>query len=398
MEPKQKTRFYRNIFQTILILITCAIFFSLGFLVARDGEVGSIKGNLYNITKGKSEKIDFSLFWEAWDSVEKNYVGKLDEKKMVDGAIGGMVNSLDDPYTTYLPADINDQFREDISGHFDGIGIEVTSKDGMITIVSPLESSPAQKAGLKAQDIIVEINNKSTAEMSVEQAVKMMRGKSGTDLTLKVIREGTQDPLGFKITRSIITVKSVKWDVKEGNIGYIKVSQFGEDTFGLFKQAINDLSQKKASGIIIDLRNNPGGLLDTAVDMTSLMVKSGVVVQRKYKDGHIEKDRTSQKSILLNTELVVLVNGGSASASEIFAGAIQDYKRGIIIGEKTFGKGSVQDLIPLPDGSSVKVTIAKWLTPMGRPIDGMGVEPDIKVTDSETGADPVLAKALEQFK
>lgn len=401
MKEDLKKKIGMNVLRTVIVLITCSIFFSLGFLVARDGfQLGilSTPAGVYNAEKGKPQSIDFSNFWETWDTLKKNYVGKVDEQKMVNGAIEGMVSSLGDPYTTYMPRDVNSQFQEDISGHFEGIGIEITQKDNKITVVAPIDGSPAARAGMLAKDEIVSVNGKSTDGIAVDDVVNMIRGKSGTSVTLSVKRVGQDKPIEFKIKRDTINIKSVTWEVKDGSIGYIKVTQFGDDTFQLFNQAIDALKAKQVKGVVIDLRNNPGGLLNVAEDMISLVVKPGVVVKTKDKTGRVTEERTTRIAKMLNEKMVVLVNGGSASASEIFAGAVQDYNRATVVGEKTFGKGSVQELTELPNGASIKVTTAKWLTPNGRIIDKKGIEPDVKVENKTEDKDGQLNKALELVK
>ncbi len=389
-----------NALRFFLVISMCSIFFYLGFLVGYDNWIGFRPPlGIFNQLKGHSKSVDFSRFWQVWNTIQDKYAGETDNQKMLNGAISGMVSSLDDPYTMFMPSELNSQFREDLSGHFDGIGAEVSSKDGSIIIVAPLEGSPAKKSGLLPQDIVLKIDGKSTEGMTVEQAVAKIRGKKGTEVKLTITREGLDQPKEIKVTRNTIKIESVKWEMKEGDIAYIKVTQFGEDTMGLMEKAIDNIKAKNAKAVIVDMRSNPGGLLDVAIDMTSMFIKNGVVVQRKYKDGHIEKDYTTLSQNISKTKLYVLIDGGSASASEIFAGAIQDSKRGTLIGEKTFGKGSVQDLTELADGSSIKVTIAKWLTPKGREIDKKGIEPDIEVKASDDeNKDAVLDRALEEAK
>ncbi len=390
-----------NILRVVIVMTSCTVFFSLGFLVSRDGyQLGILKNpsSVMNAEKGKPKNVDFTNFWQVWDTVKNNYVGKIDEQKMVNGAIEGMVSSLGDPYTAYMPADVNSQFKEDMSGQFEGIGIEITQKDNKITVVAPIDGSPAQKAGLLAKDIISAVDGKSIEGMSTDNVVKKIRGKGGTVVTLSIQREGWEKAKDFKITRDMIKVKSVKWEIKNGNIGYIKVSQFGDDTFVLFDQAIRELKAKHVKRYVIDLRNNPGGLLNVAEDMISLVIKPGVVVKIKDKAGKVTEERTTREPILLDEKMVILVNAGSASASEIFAGAVQDYKRAQLVGEKTFGKGSVQQLTELPNGASVKITEAKWLTPNDRIIDHKGIEVDVKIENKDEKQDDQLNKALELVK
>ena len=401
MQSKLKIKISTSVFRSILILIAVMVIYSLGFIVGRDGVMlglTSSPSGISNANTGKPNNVDFSTFWQSWDMVKKNYVGKIDEKKMINGAISGMVESVGDPYTTYMSADMNRQFREEISGHFDGVGIEVSLKDEKVTVVTPIDGSPAAKAGLEANDVIAAVDKKPTGGMSIDEVVKLIRGKSGTKVTLAILKKGIGEAKDFILIRGTIEIKSVKWEIKDGNIGYVKVTQFGDDTNRLFTQAITEFKDKKVKGVVVDMRNNPGGLLNVSEDMISLLMKPGVVVKTKDKAGKIVEEKTTREPILLDPKMVVLVNEGSASASEIFAGAIQDSKRGILIGAKTFGKGSVQDLTELPNGASIKVTIAKWLTPSGRQIDGKGIEPDIKVANTDEKIDAQLNKALEEVK
>lgn len=400
MGSKIKSKLSTNVFRVILILIICSVFYSLGFLIGRDGSQLGITtpSGVVNAEKGKNTSVDFSVFWKTWDTVTKNYVGQVDEKKMVEGAIAGMVESVGDPYTTYLSADENSMFKEDISGQFEGIGIEVALKDEKVTVVAPIDGSPAKKAGIEAGDVIVKVDGKSVESLSIDDVVKLIKGKSGTKVVVSVLKKGQGEAKDYTIVRDTIEVKSVHSEIKDGNIGYVKVRQFGDDTYDLYEKAIKDFKRKNVNGVVIDLRDNPGGLLKVAEDMVSLVMKSGVVVKTKDKSGKVVEEKTTKSAILTKPKMIVLVNEGSASASEIFAGAIQDSKRGKLVGMKTFGKGSVQELADLGDGSSIKVTIAKWLTPKGRVIDKKGIEPDIKVENKEENVDSQLERALSEVK
>lgn len=357
---------------------------------------------LANTDFGKPNDIDFSLFWDVWERVNDKYVGKVDDKAMVYDAINGALSSLDDPYTLFLPPAEAKRFNDDLKGEFSGIGAEIEKRDGNITIVAPLEDSPAEKAGLKPKDIIVKIDDESTQDMALDDAIDKIRGEKGTPVKLNVAREGATGLQDLTVTRDTIIVKSVKWEIKKDNIGYIKVSQFGEDTEELISQALDEMLTKKPKGVIVDLRNNPGGFLDAAVDITSLFVKDrGAIVKEENKAGQISELKATNRPKFTDTPMVVLVNGGSASASEIFAGAVQDYGRAKLIGEKTFGKGSVQVLESLKGGAAVRITIAKWLTPKNRQINKEGIKPDIEVKisddDIKNDKDPQLDRAIEEL-
>ncbi|MCL5093856.1 MAG: S41 family peptidase [Patescibacteria group bacterium] len=375
-------------------------FFSGWFLGHQDlkFQKGKIIPQIIN-NNSSTQSVDFSPFWRAWDLVTKNYDGNLDLKKLVNGAIKGMVNAVGDPYTVYMDPEETKNFETDLSGSISGIGAEVGIKDNRLTIIAPVEDSPAQKIGLRSGDVILSINGDDTAKMSLSEAVAKIRGKEGTSVKLSVKRGNeTKD---YEIERANITVKSVKSSVRD-NIGIIEVSSFDENTAQLMKEATNDLLSKNVKGLILDLRDNPGGLLDSAISVSSEFVKNGVVVIERKQDGsNQEVFKASGNGKLTDGKipLTVLVNGGSASASEIVAGAIQDTKRGVLIGEKTFGKGSVQQIESLGNSGSLRITIAHWYTPNNRNIDKTGLTPDIeaKTTDQDfsQNKDPQMDKAIE---
>jgi len=385
----------------ILILIFGAYLF--GYLVGRQdlefkkGYIPSVK----NLELGKPQDIDFSLFWEVWNKLESQYAGtdKVDKTKMFYGAIAGMVAGLGDPYTVFLDPEQSKLFNEEVRGEFNGVGIELGVKDNLLTVISPLEDTPAQKAGIKPGDIIDKIDGKNASTMTVDEAVNAIRGKKGTEVTLTILRNGT--PQEFTLKRAVIKIKSVKYEMKENNIGYIKITQFIEDTDKAMQKAASEILAKKPKGIILDLRNNPGGYLDSAINVTSLFIKDGVIAFEEEKDGKREELKASGNAKLANLPLVVLINAGSASGSEIVAGAIQDRKIGTLIGEKSFGKGTVQALETFKDGSTLRLTVAKWLTPGGRNIHQEGIKPDIEVKmtdeDAKAGRDPQLERALKEL-
>lgn len=353
---------------------------------------------IVNKNSGKPADVDFSTFWEAWGKLSQNYVGKVDAKTLVQGAISGMLAATRDPYTVYLKPEDNQRFMDDISGEFDGIGVEITQVDSMPTVVAPLPDSPAEKAGLRAKDVIAEVDGKKTSEMAFDDVINNIRGKEGTKVTLTVIRSGSEEPLKITVTRAKITVESVTTEVKNyqgKQYYYIKVRQFGDDTSSLFEKAANEIKKNNYAGIILDLRNDPGGYLETAVDLSSYFLDGGIVVSEVDRNNIKQESKTTRKAILKDYKLAVLINDGSASASEILAGAIKDRKAGTIIGQKSFGKGSVQILEELSDKSAVKITVAKWLTPNGGTIDGVGIEPDIIIENKDATDEDYINKALE---
>jgi len=349
------------------------------------------------------QKVDFSLFWSAWQVIQDKFVNKdkLNNQEMIYGAISGMIKSLKDPYTIFLEPTYAKRFSEDVKGSFEGVGMEIGIRKEQLQIVSPLEGSPAQKAGLRAGDKILKVNGTSTADMTVDEAVNLIRGPKGTEVTLTIGRKDWDEPRDIKIVRAIIDVPSLKWELKEGDIAYIKLYQFSENASNDFRKAAIEILGSGAKKIILDLRNNPGGYLEVAQDIAGWFLENGQVVTIEDFGGKQKQEifRAQGSANLLPYKLVVLINEGSASGSEILAGALRD-NRGIkLIGEASFGKGSVQEMEKLKDGSSLKVTIAKWLTPSGESITDKGLAPDIKVEitekDYQDGKDPQLEKAIE---
>lgn len=385
----------------MVLLIISAGLFLFGYSLGQKGQAIpgiSLKG-ITNTEAGKPSAVDFSLFWEAWNKLQQKAVIAPDPQKMLYGAILGMFSSLDDPYTTFFTPAQNQRFKEDIQGEFSGIGVEIVSKNGLPTVVAPLSETPAERAGLKPNDIIVQVDDIQTKDIGFREVIDRIRGEAGTKVKIIILREGSETPITMEITRAVIQVKSVglkETDVNGKKIYNIKIRQFGDDTLALFESIVDQAVAGKPDGLIIDLRNNPGGYLETAIDLSSYFLDGGVVVIEKDKNNQSQEFKVTRKARLKDFKVAVLVNQGSASASEIFTGALQDRKIGKIIGEKTFGKGSVQELIELSDGSAAKITIAKWLTPNGRTINGEGLEPDVLIIDDpNTPADEQYDKAIE---
>lgn len=352
---------------------------------------------LVNTELRKPNTIDFSLFWDAYNKVSNEFVSTIEPKKVVSGAIKGMVESLGDPFSSYFTKEQTESFNNDLNGKFEGIGVEIEVNQGLLTVVSPLSKSPAENAGVKPKDVIVSIDGKSTKDMPFSDAVNYIRGKSGTKVKLEVISPKESKSRTLEITRSSIKADSVTFTKRPDGIAAVRISQFGDDTSELFSKYAKEIAaDNTVKGIILDLRNNPGGLLTASVDVASYFVDQKTILIEKGKDGQEKKQESSQSPILKNIPLTVLVNEGSASASEIVAGALQDYKRGKIIGEKSFGKGSVQDVVELSDQSTIHITTQLWLTPNGRTINQIGIAPDITITDDEkTENDEVIDKAVE---
>lgn len=399
----------------LFFLLAILMSFSAGIYVTGRNEVlkkaasdevvylGKITGKYAEAPAGNiSQDIDFGLFWDVWDSIEKNYVDKDDisEKKMFYGALRGLAGSLGDPYTVFMDPKINKDFQDDLAGTFEGIGAEIGIKNDILTIIAPLPDMPAENAGLKAGDKILAINGTSTIGMTVDEAVSRIRGPKDTEVILSISREDLDEIKDIVIKRGTIIVKSIK-TVFEDNIYTIKISSFGNDTNELFDGAVREILEKNPKGIIIDLRNNPGGYLDTAIEIASEWIEDGTIVTEQYSEATgVENQHSSRgRARLKEYPTVVLVNGGSASASEIVAGALQDYALATVVGGQTYGKGSVQTLENLSDGSSLKITIAKWLTPKGRSINDEGIKPDIDINytleDYEADNDPQMEAAIK---
>ena len=387
----------------ILILFVFALGWHVGLNQAEK------QGNAYLIEQELSRsndnnKVDMQLFWDVWSLLAGKYVDPqaLDYKEMIYGAIRGMVFSLDDPYTTFLTPKENKDFQNDMEGMLEGIGAELTLRHGLITVVSPLKNSPAKRAGIQPEDIILRIDGVDTEEYTFEQAVMKIRGKKGTKVVLTIARKGHPEPMDIPIIRAAININSVEWEMKD-DIAVIELNQFGAKTKEEFSKAISEVLSKRPKGVVLDLRYNGGGYLEGSIDITSEFIEKGKVVSVKKRK--LEEDEViyvNGKARIANIPLVVLINKGSASASEIVAGAIRDHERGIIIGETSFGKGTVQEVENLIDGSSLRVTVAKWYTPNNVNITEVGIEPDIKVErtleDIEAGLDPQLDAALEYLK
>ena len=369
-------------FATLCLLMTLFVLFG----PYGDSRVSAVDSSTYKSLK---------IFNEVLDIVEKNYVEEVKQKKLIDEAVNGMIKSLD-PHSAYLTPDQYKELQVDTSGTFGGLGIVISMQNDQLTVVSPIEDTPAFKAGLKAGDRIMKIDGQITKGMSIQDAVKKMRGPENTKVTLTILRKDMKEPKDYEITRAVIKIKSVKHNVYDDSIGYIRISAFQESTVDELKKALQQVNgkTKDLKGIVIDVRNNPGGLLDQAVKASDAFLKSGTIVSTKGRVKAIEskfvaKDDGSEPTC----PMVVLVNEGTASASEILSGALQDNGRAIVLGMPTFGKGSVQTVIPLEDGSALKLTTAKYYTPKGRSIQAEGIKPDIVVEPIRVAESPENAEA-----
>ena len=333
------------------------------------------------------------LFNEALDLIDKNYVEEIDSKVIIEGAIKGMTRSLD-PHSSFMNADMYKELQVDTKGAFGGLGIEISIQNDIITVVSPIEDTPAYKAGVKALDQIIAIEGESTKGFSLFDAVQRLRGPKGTQVTISIMREGFDKPRDFTITRDIIKIISVKHRMLENRIGYIRIASFHENTADETKKALKNLETGAHSlkGLIIDVRNNPGGLLDQAIKVSDIFLRNGVVVSTKGRNKAADKTfKAIDDGDEPSCPIIVLINRGSASASEIVAGALRDNKKAILLGTQTFGKGSVQIVIPLDDGSALKLTTAKYYTPDGTSIQAKGITPDIIVEQVKQNNDTLAA-------
>lgn len=350
--------------------------------------------------------LDFNTLWLVRNILQKKYihVEDLDPKTMSYGLVKGLVSSLDDPYSEFMTPEETSQFNDTLNSELEGIGAELTVRDQLLLVISTIKDSPAQKAGLMPDDAIIKINDEIVADMTLYEAVKKIKGKKGTEVKLTLLRKDEKDPLELRIIRDAITVESVRSKELEKGIWQVELNQFSDDTQMEFNKIVNDIKAKNPLGIILDLRYNGGGYLEGAVDILSAFIRGQKeVVSIEYRDAaKNEKLRTSGNAQLPDVPLVVLINRGSASASEIVAGAIRDLKRGILLGETSYGKGTVQEVDPLPDGSSLRFTIAKWLTPNGSSVSKVGIKPDREVTsqkdDFEKKIDRQLDEAVKYLK
>jgi carboxyl-terminal processing protease len=401
--PRKQSSVPKLIGLIVLILFVFTLGWNVGVNHAQKKQEGNYK-NVVLDPYGATETINMQLFWDAWNILSSKYVDphKIDSQNMIYGAIRGMVNALEDPYTTFMTPKEHREFQEDLEGTLEGIGAELTLRHGMLTVVSPLKNSPAKTAGLQPEDIIYEINGESTEDMSLEEAVKKIRGKKGTQVILTVLRQNYQEPIDITITRDNINIESVSWEMING-IALIEINQFGDNTKEEFSKAINEMLNQRPKGIILDLRYNGGGYLDGAIDIASeFLEKEKVVTIKKRNPEEDEVIYVNGQARIANFPLVILINKGSASASEIVAGAIQDHNRGIVIGEPSFGKGTVQEVENLIGGSSLRITVAKWFTPNDTNISETGIIPDIiverTIEDFEEDHDPQLETAIKYLE
>ncbi|OGD83267.1 hypothetical protein A3A54_02835 [Candidatus Curtissbacteria bacterium RIFCSPLOWO2_01_FULL_39_62] len=406
--PAQKGSLVGFLIQFSLVAL---VFLAIGFVLGQKkieldkrGQIPII--NVSNQNPAEIQNVDFSLFWEVFEELPKKYLDKeaINAQEMVYGAISGMVRSLGDPYTAFINPEQNELIKSDLAGSYEGVGIQIGfNEDKRLAVIAPLSGTPAERAGIFAKDVIAKIDDKDTFDITLPEAVELIRGPAGTKVTLTLIRKGETEPIEKEVERANIDIRSVEVEYREvgsRNIAIVKVSRFGEKTPIEWDNAIDNIAARNTDGVIVDMRNNPGGLLTGAIYLAGEFV-TGTVVEQKDASGEVRPSSAQGKGRLLKGPVVVLINGGSASAAEIFAGALQDKGRAKIIGEQTFGKGTVQDVVDLPGGSALHVTIAQWLTPEGKSIQDEGITPDIEVglsaEDREQNRDPQLDRALKEI-
>jgi carboxyl-terminal processing protease len=349
-------------------------------------------------SQGKQSEDEYKylrIFTDALRIVKENYVEQVSMKDLIYGALNGMTKSLD-PFSSFFTPKQYESFRQETEGEFGGVGIEIGMEKGRPVVISPIEGTPAFRAGIKAGDVILEVNGEDTSNMSLIDVVQRIRGKVGTKVQLTIYRKGMEKPMKIELERALIKIESVKWTTL-GDVGYIKLSQFNENVSVQVERALKELASQKVKGVILDLRNDPGGLLSEAVNVADLFLPEGrLVVYTRSRNGETQKYFARRKPVVPDElPVIVLINKGSASASEIVAGALQDYKRAVILGEKSFGKASVQNIIPLEDGSALKLTVAHYYTPLGRLIHNKGIVPDVQVAMDEN-QEEALQEAIRQ--
>ncbi len=347
-----------------LLLFFCFVFINI---------VNSAENDIY-------KKID--LFGEVLEKINKEYVDEINQSESMDSAINGLLQSLD-PYSSYMSPEVFNEMQTETSGEFGGLGIEVSMESGVVKVISPIDDTPASKAGIKAGDYIVKINNIQVQGKSLSEAVDLMRGPVGSGIELTVRRIGEKKAITFNIVREVIQIQSVKTDLLEKNIGYIRLTSFNENSGQQIKKKIREFeNNKKVKAYILDLRNNPGGLLSQAIKISDFFLNDGEIVSTKSRKSSENRKWFAKKGDLINGKtLIVLINYGSASASEIVAGALKDHKRAILLGESSFGKGSVQSIIPLKNNGAIRLTVAKYYLPSGKSISEVGVSPDIEISE-----------------
>jgi carboxyl-terminal processing protease len=391
------------------VLVVFSIIFFVGFYAGRHSveEQQKVQG-LLNMTDEKDSSVDFASFWKAWNIINEKYLPEtatstVKNQDKVYGAISGLVYSLGDPHSVFFPPVESKDFADSVSGSFEGVGMEVDIKEGILTVIAPLKNTPAYKAGIKAGDKILKINDRIIENIKTEDAIKLIKGKKGTKVTFTILRKDIEKPFEVSVIRDVIDIPTIETDTK-GDVFIIRLFSFTATSPNLFRNALREFVESGKTKLVLDLRGNPGGYLESAVDIASWFLPAGkVVVVEESKNKDENKDFRSRGYNIFNENLkmAILIDGGSASASEILSGALSEYKKAILVGTKSYGKGSVQELLPITDDTSIKITVARWLTPNGHSISKGGLTPDVLVEfDSEKfkkGEDVQLNKAIEEL-
>lgn len=396
---------YRKSFYYALVVAVFAIVFGSGFYFGKKSTPSIEEVSLLNKTAPAGIEADFEAFWKTWTVLNEKFVSKkkipTDEEK-VWGAISGLTKSFDDPYTVFFPPVESKAFAEDIKGEFGGVGMEIGLRDEVLTVVSPLKGSPAERAGIRAGDRIFKIDDKITTDMAVDAAVKLIRGEKGTAVKLSIVRNGDSKPIEISITRDTINIPTIDTKLREDGVFVISLYSFSENSPGLFAKALREFIVSGSDKLVLDLRGNPGGYLEAAVDMASWFLPAGKIIVREDLGKNQEEEVYRSRGYdIFNDKLkmVILINRGSASASEILTGALLEHGKAVVVGERSFGKGSVQELVKITPETSLKVTIARWLTPNGLSISEGGITPTFVATTSEkdliAGKDTQMEKAVE---
>ena len=398
--------------QTFVSIALIGLIFGAGFYFGKGKEEKRAVINIGGVPESEIADVNFDPFWETWRVLEEKFVSStstnttaLTSDKKVWGAIEGLASAYGDPYTVFFPPVESKMFAEEIRGSFSGVGMEIASQSGILTVIAPLKDTPAEKAGVKAGDKILQIGDTNAVKMSTEEAISLIRGEQGTAVTITFARDGVKEPLVKSIVRDTINIPTIDYKKLPSGAYLIQLFSFSENSANLFRQALRQFVESGSDKLILDLRNNPGGYLEAAVSMASWFLPTGeIIVSEDFggKRENVEHRSYGYDIFNKNLKFVILVNGGSASASEILAGALRDNRNVKLVGAKSFGKGSVQTIVNLRGGSILKITIAKWLTPKGNSISEVGLTPDVKIETTEDDAknnkDPQLDKALEIIK
>jgi carboxyl-terminal processing protease len=399
------SRYVRLLTVVALAAILVGGSYTAGYVsAARTYSAATVPPPMTTVTPATADRPDLKLFWEAWDLAQKEFYKPeaLDSAEMTYGAIRGMLASLGDAHTSFASPEQSKVADEDMRGAFDGIGVSMEMRDNLVTVVSPLDGSPGGAAGIKAGDVVLKIDGKDATTLTLSEAVALIRGPRGSTVELTIHREGEPAPLVIKVTRAEIKVETVQTKTLDGNIGYVKITQFAEPTAQLLVDKLGGLMARKPKALILDLRNNPGGLLGASVDVASQFMADGVVLYQKSRGADTQVHTVKKGGLATDVPMIVLVNGGSASASEIVAGALQDNGRARLVGEPTYGKDTVQNVHHLSDNSTVRISISQWLTPKQQDIHEKGLQPDIKVPltkeDFDAQRDPQLDRALQELR